>query len=411
LWVHHNRIYKANNYVAAIDLEPPSTGYAINDIWITDNTVKSTSIYFISTNNFAGTTSKRIWVEGNSVEADYLFRTSIASVVDVTDITIRNNTHFGGDATNNYFVLLNTAARVTIIGNSILTSSGTITANITTVDDVIFSNNYFATTAKTAGPTFDECNRVLCTGNHFEGVSSVNGALIFQSTGGAATTGHVIANNVIKGANYGLVIKDNEITDTCFIGNFIDASGRCIDLQNTAATTELIGSSNMFAGGGNPLFNPTNLLRVHDQRYLQTTGNTPRWMNGAAPTTGTNAAGDLAYEVAPAAGKHVGYVCVVGGTPGTWKQFASIDSQDTLVWDPGSLADGAGETSSAITIAGSCAFGDYVLVAAPYDLQGITCTAYVSAPDTVKIRLQNESTGVLDLASGTWRVKVIRASA
>lgn len=73
--------------------------------------------------------------------------------------------------------------------------------------------------------------------------------------------------------------------------------------------------------------------------------------------------------------------------------------------DPGSLVDGAGETLS-FTVTGA-ALGDFVMVAAPYDLQDITVTGYVSAADTVEVRLQNESGGVVDLASGTWKVKVI----
>ena len=78
----------------------------------------------------------------------------------------------------------------------------------------------------------------------------------------------------------------------------------------------------------------------------------------------------------------------------------------SATWDPGSLADGVGETSAAITATGA-ALGDFVLVSAPYDLQGITCNGYVSATSQVKIRLQNESTATVDLASGTWRVRVI----
>jgi len=96
----------------------------------------------------------------------------------------------------------------------------------------------------------------------------------------------------------------------------------------------------------------------------------------------------------------------------TWDNYdvtTSVHYLDgSLVFDPGSLVDGAGETSSAITVTGA-ALGDYVLVSAPYDLQGITATAYVSATDTVKIRLQNETTGTIDLASGTWKVRVIEA--
>ncbi len=82
--------------------------------------------------------------------------------------------------------------------------------------------------------------------------------------------------------------------------------------------------------------------------------------------------------------------------------------EGSLVWNPGNLVDGAGETSTAITVTGA-AFGDYVLVSAPYDLQGIVATAYVSASDTVKIRIQNETTGAIDLANGTWKVRVLQA--
>lgn len=94
----------------------------------------------------------------------------------------------------------------------------------------------------------------------------------------------------------------------------------------------------------------------------------------------------------------------------TWDNANVLEAEarieGSLTWDPGSLADGAGETSTGITVTGA-ALGDYVLVSAPYDLQGLTATAYVSATNTVKIRLQNESAGTVDLASGSWKVRVL----
>lgn len=87
-----------------------------------------------------------------------------------------------------------------------------------------------------------------------------------------------------------------------------------------------------------------------------------------------------------------------------WRDLA--DLQATATYDPGNLVDGAGETSAGITVTGA-ALGDTVLVYAPYDLQGLTVTGYVSAANTVKIRVQNESAATVDLASGTWRVVVI----
>ena len=80
----------------------------------------------------------------------------------------------------------------------------------------------------------------------------------------------------------------------------------------------------------------------------------------------------------------------------------------TATWDPGNLVDGAGETSAAIPYPG-VALGLFAIEAiAPYDLQGITCNAWVDAANSVKARLQNETTGTIDLASGTWTFQARR---
>lgn len=79
----------------------------------------------------------------------------------------------------------------------------------------------------------------------------------------------------------------------------------------------------------------------------------------------------------------------------------------TTTFDPASLAAGAGTTSSAVTVTGA-ALGDYVLVSAPYDLAGIMATAYVTAANTVKITLHNTTGAAVDLASGTWKIRVLK---
>lgn len=81
----------------------------------------------------------------------------------------------------------------------------------------------------------------------------------------------------------------------------------------------------------------------------------------------------------------------------------------TTTLDPASLADAAGTTSS-VTVTGA-KLGDFVLAAAGVDLAGITVTAYVSAANTVKIRVQNESGGGVNLASSTWNLMVLRPAA
>ena len=74
----------------------------------------------------------------------------------------------------------------------------------------------------------------------------------------------------------------------------------------------------------------------------------------------------------------------------------------TFTWNPGSLDEGVGETSAAIAVPGAVLGSTIVQCVAPYDLQGITLNAWVDSANSCKARLQNETTGTIDLASGTW---------
>lgn len=77
----------------------------------------------------------------------------------------------------------------------------------------------------------------------------------------------------------------------------------------------------------------------------------------------------------------------------------------SATYNAASLADGEGVTTT-VTVTGA-ALGDFADVSFSLDLQGITTTAYVSAANTVTVRLQNETTGTIDLASGTLRARVV----
>jgi hypothetical protein len=75
--------------------------------------------------------------------------------------------------------------------------------------------------------------------------------------------------------------------------------------------------------------------------------------------------------------------------------------------DAGSMVDGAGE-SDTITVPG-VALGDVVMgFSFGVDKAGIVCHAYVSAANTVTLRLQNESGSTVDLASTTVKLLVVR---
>jgi hypothetical protein len=83
----------------------------------------------------------------------------------------------------------------------------------------------------------------------------------------------------------------------------------------------------------------------------------------------------------------------------TWSVVCTLDA--------GSLADGVGETDT-IAVPG-VVLGDIVLCASfGVSVAGVTVTGYVSAADTVSLRLQNESTASVDLASTTVKLVVVR---
>jgi hypothetical protein len=49
-------------------------------------------------------------------------------------------------------------------------------------------------------------------------------------------------------------------------------------------------------------------------------------MGAAAPTTGTYVRGDRVLNDTPSAGGYAGWICVTGGSPGTWKGFGIIEA-------------------------------------------------------------------------------------
>lgn len=93
----------------------------------------------------------------------------------------------------------------------------------------------------------------------------------------------------------------------------------------------------------------------------------------------------------------------------TWDNFNVVNGLSYLdvnyVWDPGTVVNGASVISPDITITGA-AFGNIVAVGNPYDLVGVVLHGYVKSPNSVKIRLQNNSGASYAPGSGSWKVIV-----
>ena len=130
---------------------------------------------------------------------------------------------------------------------------------------------------------------------------------------------------------------------------------------------------------------------------------------GAGPAAGTA----TAYEINIAGNKNAAFTNFVHtyrvfdyGTT-DFIQNMITTAPGSLVWNPANIASGSGETSPAISVIYS-AFGYPVIVAAPYNLQGMTATAYVDGTNSVRIRVDNNTGGAIDLASGTWKIWVLK---
>ena len=92
----------------------------------------------------------------------------------------------------------------------------------------------------------------------------------------------------------------------------------------------------------------------------------------------------------------------------SWALLTTPKLDVTATWNPGTIANSGGASLTGLTVTGA-ALGDLAIVAAPYDLQGLQATAYVSAANTAVIRLNNLTGGSVTLGSGSWRVRVIKA--
>jgi hypothetical protein len=107
----------------------------------------------------------------------------------------------------------------------------------------------------------------------------------------------------------------------------IGSEGGAIDV----AAGKLLGTIRIFSATGTPLtaadfrvltsfFITTEAIApIPSLKYGQTVG-----FSTAAPTGGTWKRGDICWNTTPSAGGTPGWVCVIAGTPGTWKAMANV---------------------------------------------------------------------------------------
>ena len=279
-----------------------------------------------------------------------------------------------------------------------------ISSNGQSLSDFIVSNNVvinFNSYGILAGPMNGSVSsNIMVTHNKLKSATGTAAIGLYKAAS-------AIGNRIDGVLGVGILCSDN---GNQIIGNTITSTGYSVSLGTTTGNQILCNylstqvDSSVSVLLNNQFGNYGSTVNRGSDYYLGTARFTA---TNAAPSTGTWAIGDTVVNSSPTAGANSGWVCITAGTPGTWLRYGFIALEGSATIDPANLAAGAEQTLATITVTGA-SLGDYVTISAPYDLQGCMITGYVSAADTVTIRQRNGTAGAIDLASGTWRARVVK---
>lgn len=268
-------------------------------------------------------------------------------------------------------------------------------------DDVLITDNIINMRLGMAGiGIYSSSKRNIIRGNSIQLNVAYDRPTVYSNVSQGiyvtTATGTIIANNAIKAVNYAIRLS-GAANDTTIIGNNFTTSTACIKTYSTTLSGLTIEGNSFHGTRGVDVTDTASGILFIGNRYYTTD-------YGVIVYDTANVTGNMDTEYYdPTVTVKVYYNQDVAN-----RILNKVSGQEgTIVWDPGNLADGDGETSGIVSIYGAT-FGDYVIVTPPYSLQGIIATGFVFANENVRIRIQNETAGAIDLASGTWKVKVIK---
>lgn len=316
-----------------------------------------------------------------------------------------------------------------ITGNVIRSPSYSgITINETTENDatdVVISGNSIYGAGFSSISIFN-VERFVISGNTLVGNISNQGNIRLNSTSGGAKAPKkgVISGNLIQGSTAGPGIRANagqeiEVSGNRFSNN---AQGIYVEALNALQTVDLTVTNNTFKD--NTIYAvemaatglATQYVEVSNNNVISTNIGTLQAtgfvVNGSISTmvfgrnTFSNNYNTNLVETSFASRATKAILQLSSGVLVRMKLLDAINYINTAVYDPISLADGAGVTTT-VSVPGA-SLGDIAQATFSLDLQGILLTAWVSAANTVSVRFQNETGGVIDLASGTITARVIK---
>lgn len=212
------------------------------------------------------------------------------------------------------------------ISDNIITGSGAIGVSLIRCSNFSVNNNIISNSAQQA-VAFSSCiNSGQISNNTINGCG-VSG---IQGTGTQLTLDIQIRGNYVNAATIAgisvenvrtLSMQENIVKDVVFSGSQrgyrVGGTTGTTDGQikdNLAIGTFATAQISVIAPGFTTLYEYGNSWNRKDS------------FGFAAPTTGTWARNDIVWNTTSAASGFIGWVCVAGGTPGTWKTFGAISA-------------------------------------------------------------------------------------
>ena len=143
------------------------------------------------------------------------------------------------------------------------------------------------------------------------GASPPSNCAIYNNSGSYKT----ISDNLINSTSttYGIFVADGDQTTITVTTNQVFAGTTASFRFKSPAAPLALFSQNVFTG---VILNLNEALQRGELPY--------HWFGTAAPTTGTWVQGARVENLYPVAGGVAGWICVVAGSPGTWKSYGAV---------------------------------------------------------------------------------------
>lgn len=228
-----------------------------------------------------------------------------------------------------------------------------------------------------------DADHVTVTGNKFEiGAVALSRSFIsFSNVKDFSITGNVMHN----ATNVGVTISGTSGRGVVS-GNTIEGYTA---IARQGAAIYAIGSGGLMSFTGNKMSYFTNGIELNSNDNI---------VSG-------NVFSDMATGVVVLGGvNNRANGNVFSGVADEYSGTLSREIYRTATVDPGSVPAGARATET-VTIAGA-KLGDFIQVAAPYDITDLHITAAVINTNGVAIYIKNDTGGAIDLASGTWNFRL-----